>query len=41
MLLLLLYRYHQVTHCLALPNVNREGSVGFAENPTEEFELVI
>jgi len=41
MLLLLLYCYHEVTHCLALPNVNWEGSVGFAENPTEEFEIVI
>jgi len=38
---MLLYQCLQVTHCLTLPNVNWEGSVGFVENPTEEFEFVI
>lgn len=41
MFVLLPYRCPQVTHHLALPNVNQEGSIGFAENPTEEFEFVI
>jgi hypothetical protein len=41
MSLLLLYHILQVAHRLALCYVNREGTVGFFENPTEEFELVI
>jgi hypothetical protein len=40
-LLLLLYRFLQVTHRLTSPDVDGEGLIGRAENPTEEGELVI
>jgi hypothetical protein len=40
-LLLLLCRFLQVIHRLTHPNLNREGPVGFVENPTPELELVI
>jgi len=41
MLLLLLYHFLQVTHCLTHPNLNQEGLGGFVENPTPELELVV
>ena len=39
--LLLLYRFLQLTHRLTHPNLNREGPIGFGENPTPELEFVV
>jgi hypothetical protein len=38
--LLLLYHFLQLIHCLTLPNLDREGTVGI-ENPTEEHDFAI
>ena len=38
---LLLYHFRQFIHRLTHPNLNREGPVGFGENPTPELEFVI
>lgn len=41
MLLVLLDHFFQVLDLLTHTNLNREVPVGFVENPTPEFELVI
>ena len=40
-MLILLHRFLQVIHRLTHLNLNREGPVGFDENPTSELEFVI
>jgi hypothetical protein len=39
-LLLLLYHFLQVTHIYTVFDGDGEGSIGCAENPTPELELV-
>jgi hypothetical protein len=40
-ILLLLYHFLRVIHCLTFSDVDSEGTVRTVENPTEEGELII